>query len=158
MTNNSDMSVVFLSLLHNLQLTQQAALVNSMLFLNIFKILKMSFWHFEGKIAYILPFGLFFFIKSCKAFRIAQSKWPQLVKPCFDSDLYFTFKTSGRALLEAIVSYKVPPILSQENKEILPPAPLGTSITVLMCIFSSILSLKMSKFFRGNPNLYLLAC
>ena len=97
MTNNSDMSVVFLSLLHNLQLTQQAALVNSMLFLNIFKILKMSFWHFEGKIAYILPFGLFFFIKSCKAFRIAQSKWPQLVKPCFDSDLYFTFKTSGRA-------------------------------------------------------------
>ena len=43
MTNNSDMSVVFLSLLHNLYLTQQAALVNSMLFLNIFKILKMSF-------------------------------------------------------------------------------------------------------------------
>ena len=48
---------MFLYLLLILELTQQAALVNFMLHLNIFKILKKEshFEHSEGKIAYILP-------------------------------------------------------------------------------------------------------
>ena len=55
------MSAVFLSLFLTFELIQQAALVNFMLFLNIFKILrKFNFEHFEGKIAYLLPCWLFF--------------------------------------------------------------------------------------------------
>ena len=48
---------MFLYLLLILELTQQAALVNFVLHLNIFKILKKKshFEHSEGKIAYILP-------------------------------------------------------------------------------------------------------
>ena len=55
------MSAVFLSLFLIFELIQQAALVNFMLFLNIFKILrKFNFEHIEGKIAYLLPCWLFF--------------------------------------------------------------------------------------------------
>ena len=54
------MSVVFLPLLLIFELIQQAALVNFMLYLNIFKILKSHFEHFEGKIAYFLLCELFF--------------------------------------------------------------------------------------------------
>ena len=48
MTNNSDKiskstSVVFLSLLCNFELIEQAALVDFLLYLNIFKILRISF-------------------------------------------------------------------------------------------------------------------
>ena len=48
------MSVVFLSLLLIFEFIQQAALVNCMLLLNIFNILKILREHFEGKIAYLL--------------------------------------------------------------------------------------------------------
>ena len=58
------MSVVFLSLLLIFELIRQAALVNFMLFLNILKILKTSFEHFYGKIAYSLTCG-FFFPENC---------------------------------------------------------------------------------------------
>ena len=52
------MSVVCLLLIF--ELIQRADLVNLMLHLNIFKIFKINFEDFEGKIAYLLPCGLFF--------------------------------------------------------------------------------------------------
>ena len=52
-----------------------------------------------------------------------------LVKPCLNSDLYFTSKTSGTALLEIIVSNKPLPSLSQQNRETLPSALLDTLTT-----------------------------
>ena len=53
-----------------------------------------------------------------------------LVKPCLNSDLYSISKTSGAALLEALVSHKRLPSLSQENRKTLPPALLDTSTTL----------------------------
>ena len=59
------MSAVFLSLFLIFELIQQAALVNFMLFLNIFKILrKFNFEHFEGKIAYLLRLVGSFLLKT----------------------------------------------------------------------------------------------
>ena len=48
------MIVVFLSLILIFELIQQTALLNFILCLNIFKILKMSFWTFWRKITYLL--------------------------------------------------------------------------------------------------------
>ena len=53
-----------------------------------------------------------------------------LVKPCLNSDLYSISKTPGAALLEALVSHKRLPSLSQENRKTLPPALLDTSTTL----------------------------
>ena len=93
----------------------------------------------KEKIACVL--WALFSLKLCKLFRLVQYKRLQVVKPCSNSDLYFILKTSsGRALLETIVSYKSPPSLSQENMKTLSPAPLDTSTTALMCIFSLILN------------------
>ena len=50
--------MVFLSLLCNFELIGQAALVDFLLYLNIFKILRISFSTFW--IAYVLSYGLFF--------------------------------------------------------------------------------------------------
>ena len=52
--------MVFLSLLLIFELIQQAATVNFMLFLNIFKILKSHFEHLGEEIAYLLPWEYFF--------------------------------------------------------------------------------------------------
>ena len=73
-----------------------------------------------------------FSIKPCKAFII--------VKPCLNYDLYFIFKTSGTAVLEAIAFYKPPLSISQENRKTSLAALLDTSTTTLMCIFFSILN------------------
>ena len=63
MASNSDkiriLWVWCFCLLPILELIQQAALVNFILFLNILKILKSHFEHFEGQIAYPLTCGLF---------------------------------------------------------------------------------------------------
>ena len=115
--NKNIMSVLFLSLLLNFDLTQQAALVNFILFLNIFKILKFSFWTFWRKNCVSLDLLALFSRKPCKAFRIAQYKQRRLVKQCLNSDLYFLSKTPGTVLLKTIVAYKPPPSLSQENKK-----------------------------------------
>ena len=48
------MSVVFLSLLLISELVQRTALMNFMVYLNIFKILKVFVEHYEGKTAYLL--------------------------------------------------------------------------------------------------------
>ena len=130
--------MVFLSLLLIFELIEQAALVNFIFFLNIFKILKISFWTLWRKNCISLDLWALFSLKACKAFRIAQCKEPQLIKPCLNSDLYFIFKTSGTALLETIVSYKPLP-LSQENRKTLPQAALYILITTaLTYMFSSI--------------------
>ena len=100
------MSVVCFSLLLFLELIQQAALVNFMLFSNILKILKISFWTFPRKNWLSLDLWALFSLKSCKALRIAQCKHPRLEKTCLNSDLYFISKTIGTALTEIIVSYK----------------------------------------------------
>ena len=120
-----------LSLLLLFELIQQAALVNFMLFLNIFKILKISLWAFWRKNCISLDLWALFSWNPCKAFRIAQYKQPRLIKPCLHSDLYFISKTSGAALLEATVSYKRKPFpsLSQENRTTLLPALLDTPTT-----------------------------
>ena len=65
---------------------QKSALVNFMLFLNIFKILKISFWTFWRKNCISVALRALFSWKPCIAFRIAQCKQPQLVKPCLNSD------------------------------------------------------------------------
>ena len=136
------MIVVFLSVWFIFEFIQQATLANFMLFLNIFKILKISFWTLWRKNCISLPLWALFSLKPCKTFKIAQCKQPRLVKPCLNSDLYFIFKTSSIALLETIVSYSHPPSLSKENTKnvALPPAPLDLSATALMCIFFSILN------------------
>ena len=59
------MGAVFLSQLLIFELNQQVVLVNFMLYLNIFKILKISF-----RTSHPL-----------QAFRIAQCKQPRLIKP-----------------------------------------------------------------------------
>ena len=74
------MSVVFLCLLLILELIQQAALVNFMLFLNMFlKILKISFWR---KNCVSFDLWALFSWEPWKALRIAQCKQRRLVKPC----------------------------------------------------------------------------
>ena len=78
--NTIIMSVVFSSLLLIFELIQQAALVNFMLFLNIFKILKISCWSFWRKSCISLVLWAFFSIKPCKAFRVAQCKQPRLLR------------------------------------------------------------------------------
>ena len=129
MTNNSDKirisCVVFLSLLLIFEFTQQAALVNFMFYLDIFKILKILFRTFRRK--NLLP----------RKLKIAQCKQPQLVKPSLIKlhiqILWNSFTTDNRFLLTP--SQSLP--WKQEN---LPPAPLDTSTTALVCIFSSILN------------------
>ena len=115
MTTNSDK--IFLSLLLLFALTQQAAQVNLMLFSNIFIFLKISFWTFSRKNCISLALSAPFSLKPCKAFRIAQCKQSQLLKPRLNFDLCFIFKTSDRTLLETIVSYKPCPSLSQVNQK-----------------------------------------
>ena len=61
-----------------------------------------------------------FSLKPYKAFGIAQSKQPRLVKPCLNFDLYFIFKTSGTDLIETIVSYKPLSSPSSENRKSFP--------------------------------------
>ena len=114
---------MFLSLLLIFELIQQAALVNFMLFLNILKILK-SFWTFWRKNCISLDLWALFSWKPCKAFKIAQCKQPQLIKPCLNFDLCFISKTSRTALLETIVSYKRKPhpSLSRKTEKTLLPA------------------------------------
>ena len=77
---------------------------------------KTLFFNIYAVILWVL-----FSLKPCEAFRIAQCKQLWLVQPCLNYDLYFIFKTSGIALLEAIVSNKPPPNLFQENRKTPPP-------------------------------------
>ena len=64
MTNNIDkIIVVFLSILLILELIQQVALENTMLLLNIFKILKISSWTFWKKNLHISCLVDSFFLK-----------------------------------------------------------------------------------------------
>ena len=64
---------------------------------------------------------------SCEIFKntfFTEHLWATtsgLVKPCLNSDLYLISKSSGTALLEAIVSYKPLPILSHRKTEKLFP-------------------------------------
>ena len=53
------MSVALLSLLLVFELIQKVALVNFMLFLNIFKYQKYDFETFEREIDYLMPCGFF---------------------------------------------------------------------------------------------------
>ena len=77
---------------------------------------KTLFFNIYAVILWVL-----FSLKPCEAFRIAQCKQLWLVQPCLNYDLYFIFKTSGIALLEAMVSNKPPPNLFQENRKTPPP-------------------------------------
>ena len=71
---------MFLCLLLILESIQQAALVNFMLFLNMFlKILKISFWR---KNCVSFDLWALFSWEPWKALRIAQCKQRRLVKPC----------------------------------------------------------------------------
>ena len=134
------MSSVFLPLLLIFESIQQTALMSFVLFLNILKVLKISFSTLENCIS--LDLWTLFYWKLCKAFRIAQCKQQRLVKPCLNSDLYFIFKISGIALLEIIVSEKPLPSLSQEKKKSLSASTSRhfQNLIALMCIFSSILN------------------
>ena len=105
--------------------------MNFMLYLNIHKILKISFWTFWKK-NYI-----YLVLYACKT---ARWKQPRLVKPWLIFFLNFIFKTPGVAFLEKISSYWPSPSLSQENRKSFPPTPLDTSVTALVSIFSSILN------------------
>ena len=139
MTNNSErIRISWVQWINN---CQQAALVNFMVLLNIFKILKILFWIFWRKNGIFFALWALFYLKLYKTFRIGQGKKPRLLKPWLNFDLNFIFKSSGTALLETILSYRPPPSFSQENRKTsppLPPAPLDTSTTVLVWIFSSI--------------------
>ena len=95
MTNISDkirILCVWCCLLLIFELVQQAALVNFKLFMNILKILKISLVTFLRKHCISIDLWDLFSQKRCKAFRIAQCKSPELVKPCLNSDLYFISK------------------------------------------------------------------
>ena len=96
------MSVVFLSLLLIFELIQQDALVNFVLFLNIFRILKIPFLTFWGKYCISLALWALFSLKLYKAFRIGQCKQLQLVKLWLNFDLNFIFKSFSTALLETV--------------------------------------------------------
>ena len=65
-----------------------------------------------------------------------------LVKLCLNSDFYLISKTSSTALLEKTVSHKPLPSLSQENRKILPPALLDSSVYVYLFLD---FELKLSK-------------
>ena len=123
------MIAVFLFLLLIFELLQQAALLNFMLLLNILEILNIWFSKFWRKNCISLYFWALFSWKLCKAFRTAQCKETRLVKPCLNSDLFFISKTSGTALLETIVFYKLLSSLSQENRKTFPVGLLDTSTT-----------------------------
>ena len=70
---------------------------------------QAAFEHLTLRI-WILDLWALFSIKPCKAFRIAQFKQTLL-----NADLNFRFKSSDSVLLETIVFYKSPLILSQKN-------------------------------------------
>ena len=97
------------------------------LFLNKFAGLRSAACNFIKKETQIQVFSCEF----CKIFKNIfitehiQATASGLVKPSLNSDLYLIFKTSGTALLETIVSHKLLPSLSQENKN---PSP-STSTT-----------------------------
>ena len=94
------MSLVFLSLL----------LIFHVVFKRFQNVKNLILRIVKDKIAYLLPYGLFFYLKPCKGFRIEQFKQPRLR----------LFKTSGTALLDTIVSYKPSPSLFHENRKTLP--------------------------------------
>ena len=100
------MSVVFLSLFLNFELIQQAALVNFVFFLNIVKILKITFWTFGRKNCIFLNLWALFSLKPCKTFIIAQCKQPRLVKPWLYFDINFTFRSTGTALVQVKRAFK----------------------------------------------------
>ena len=110
------------------------------------KIFRLAFWILWRKNCIPLDLRALFSWKPCAAFWIAQCKHRRLVNPCLNSDLYFISKTSGTALLETVVSYKLLPSLSQENKK-----PLSQHFLThqqhnsLMCIFPSILNWKANQ-------------
>ena len=94
--------VVFLSLLFIFDLIQQASLVNFMLFSNISKILKISFWTFWRKklrISYLFAMWAIFSWKSYKDFRIAQCRQSRLEKLSLNFDIKFIFRSTGTAVL-----------------------------------------------------------
>ena len=94
-----------------------------MLFLNIFKILKISFWTFRRKNYISLVLWTLFSLKQCKAFRIAQCKKPRLVKSCLNSDLYFIFlKSLWHSFTWDNSFLQTPPSLSHEYRKTLPLA------------------------------------
>ena len=94
-----------------------------MLFLNIFKILKISFWTFRRKNCISLVLWALFSLKQCKTFRIAQCKKPRLVKPCLNSDLYFIFlKNLWHSFTWDNSFLQTPPSLSHEYRKTLPLA------------------------------------
>ena len=142
MTNNSDkiriLLLMVLSLLLIFELIQQAALVNFMLFLNILKILKFSFWTCWGKNGISLDLWDLFSWKPCKAFRIAQCKQPRLLKPCLNSvfhiqNLWYSFNRDN--------SFVQTPLQSISGKQKNPSPSTSrhiNNITALISIFSSI--------------------
>ena len=142
------MSVVFWSLLLIFELIQQAALMNFMLYLNILKILKifmlniskeklhisclLSFWNSTMQTATINKAVINFWSKF--HFRI----------------LWYSFTWVNRFLL-------TPSLISP--REILPPAPLDTSTTALMRIFSPILNSVMKGWkYRSREHLKVIFC
>ena len=68
------MSVVLFSQLLIFELIQQADRLPSCNFSTFSKSQKSHFEYFEKEIDYLVPFDLFFSLKSCNAFRIVQCK------------------------------------------------------------------------------------
>ena len=125
----------FSSLLLVFELIQQASLVNFMLYLNIFRIWKILFWR---KYCTYISCLVSFHNSTAQTATISKAMikfWPE----------FHVLKSSDTTLqLYNFLILTLPrPSLSQQNRKALPPAPLDTSTTALVCIFSWILNSVM---------------
>ena len=125
------------------ELIHQATLVNFMFFLNIVKILKVSFWTFWRKICISLDLWALFLWKLCKAFRIVQCKQLRFLKSFkfwsifHIQNLWYSF-TRDNSFLQTFTS------LSQKNPSTNTSRHIN-NITALVCIFSLILNCSLAN-------------
>ena len=130
-------------LLRIFELIHQTTLVNFMFFLNIVKILKVSFWTFWRKICISLDLWALFFWKLCKAFRVAQCKQLRFLKSFkfwsifHIQNLWYSF-TRDNSFLQTLTS------LSQKNPSTNTSRHIN-NITALVCIFSLILNCSLAN-------------
>ena len=129
------MSVVLFFQLLFFKLIQQAALVNFMLLLNIWKISKISFWTFwKGKWLSVALCALYT-LKLYKAFRIVQCKSSWLVKPWLNFGLNFRFKSfsSFTEELKKWSKIKLATVMVKRFDKSLPPSYHSSHFWLLFC-------------------------
>ena len=118
-----------------------------MLFLNIFKILKISFWTFRRKNCISLVLWTLFSLKQCKK--------PRLVKSCLNSDLYFIFlKSLWHSFTWDNSFLQTPPSLSHEYRKTLPLALLKAILSPKSNKLVDRLWMQFSSISKSTPPIF----